>query len=97
MTVETLIRNAYVTYATGHRNPAPPVKIEGGPAWIRSDRYEIEATGERAPTLDVMQGPLMQALLEERFKLQLHSETRGEIPIMCSLSPKAASNRNRLK
>jgi uncharacterized protein (TIGR03435 family) len=29
----------------------------------------------------MMQGPMMRALLEDRFKLKLHRETRGEIPV----------------
>jgi len=49
------------------------------PAWISSDRYEINAKGEDNATWQAMLGPMMQALLEDRFKLKLHRETR-EIP-----------------
>ena len=62
-------------------NSPPPVPIEGVPAWVTSDRYEIDAKAERPATLDMMQGPMLQTLLEERFKLRVHRETRGEISI----------------
>src|SRR5690349_3015315 len=38
-----LIRHAYVMFANGHVNPDPTLTIEGGPAWILSERYQIEA------------------------------------------------------
>ena len=61
-------------------------RCEGGPAWIASERYDIEAKPddttaeqllkltwkERAPVLQRMQ----QALLADRLKLKVHFETR---------------------
>jgi hypothetical protein len=42
-----------------------------------------------------MNGPMLRALLEERFRLKFHRETR-EVPIYTRwLSPRAASNSNR--
>jgi len=80
-TVESLIRSAYVHYATGHlsRDPSNP-PLEGGPSWIRSERYEINAKAEGAPGPGTMNGPLMRALLEERLKLKVHREAR-EVPV----------------
>ena len=54
--------------------------IERGPAWIDSERYTIEAKAEGTPDPLVMQGPMLQVILEDRFKLKVHWETR-EIPI----------------
>jgi uncharacterized protein (TIGR03435 family) len=76
-----LIAQAYGLFAGGHRNPPwAIVPVEGGPAWLKSDRYEIvaKAAGDASP--DMMNGPMLQSLLEDRFKLRLHRETR-EIPV----------------
>jgi len=53
----------------------PP--IEKAPAWTSSDLYTIEARAEGAPGQPVMLGPMMQSLLEDRFHLKLHRETRS--------------------
>jgi uncharacterized protein (TIGR03435 family) len=80
-TVEGLIRSAYVLYATGrlNRDPSNP-PVEGGPSWIRSERYQIHAKAEGAPGRDTMNGPLMRALLEERFKVKVHRIER-QVPV----------------
>jgi uncharacterized protein (TIGR03435 family) len=54
--------------------------IKGSPSWIESDRYWIEAKKEGTSTEATMVGPMMQALLEERFRLKIHKETR-ELPV----------------
>jgi uncharacterized protein (TIGR03435 family) len=46
---------------------------------MRSDRYLIDAKPERAAGQQMMNGPMMQALLEDRFRLKIHRETR-EVP-----------------
>jgi uncharacterized protein (TIGR03435 family) len=82
-TVAGLIQLAYVTYANGQRHSEPhsdSLPIKGGPAWIYSDRYQLEAKAEGTPREEVMLGPMLQALLEDRFNLKIHRETR-EIPV----------------
>ncbi len=54
--------------------------IEGGPGWADSDLYTITAKAEGTPLFGVMSGPMMQALLEDRFKLKLHHRP-AEIPV----------------
>lgn len=79
MTVRTLIQDAYIRFADGtNRNTVltPLTKIEGGPAWIDSDPYTIEAESEEAATGPAMGGPMMRTLLEDRFQLRVHRETR---------------------
>jgi uncharacterized protein (TIGR03435 family) len=56
------------------------IPIEGGPSWIDSDRYQIEAKAEGAPGQEMIRGPMLQALLEDRFKLKIRRETR-EVPV----------------
>jgi uncharacterized protein (TIGR03435 family) len=55
-----------------------PIKISGGPGWIDSDRYDIEAKADGNPPGEIMAGPMTQALLEDRFKLKVHREAREQ-------------------
>jgi uncharacterized protein (TIGR03435 family) len=81
VSVSNLIQQAYVQFANGHRNATMPATIEGGPGWITSERYEIDAKVDGAASLDMMIGPMTQTLLEERLKLKVRRETRGEIAV----------------
>jgi len=58
-----------------------PYQISGGPAWIDSERYDIAAKvdGEGAPSMEQVHR-MLQTLLEDRFQLRYHSETR-EMPV----------------
>jgi uncharacterized protein (TIGR03435 family) len=79
--VLSLIRQAYGVFANGKLNPhakMPP--IEGGPDWMSSDFYTIAAKAEGAPGQEMMRGPMMKTLLEERFGLRIHRETR-RVPV----------------
>jgi uncharacterized protein (TIGR03435 family) len=50
-------------------------QIVGGPAWINSDLYSIEAKGERSATrIEMLLA--FQALLQDRFRLRIERETR---------------------
>ena len=65
------------------------LEISGGPAWIASDRYDINA---KAPDVNVSgdQSRLMlQRMLEDRFKLEVHRETK-ELPVYALLPAKNA-------
>jgi uncharacterized protein (TIGR03435 family) len=93
-TVENLIRWAYLGYPDG--KPWPIDKSSGlprsplpnsifrqeikGPGWISSDRYTINAKAESAATMEMMRGPMMQALLEDRFQLKTRIENH-ETPV----------------
>ncbi|HJT86646.1 MAG TPA: M56 family metallopeptidase [Bryobacteraceae bacterium] len=54
-------------------------QIEGGPEWIGSEQYEVDAKAagnpERAQIF-----LMLQSLLEDRFRLQIHRESR-EMPV----------------
>ena len=45
------------------------------PKWAQTDQFDIEARAEGNPTKDQVR-LMMQSLLEERFKLAIHTETR---------------------
>ena len=80
-TVMGLIQQAYVRYANGRLNQVDgSAPISGGPSWINSERYDINAKAEGSASLEMMSGPMLQALLEDRFKLKMRRETR-EIPV----------------
>ena len=71
-----LIGNAYNAYADGHINPnSEPAPIRGGPSWLRSASYEINAKAEGNASVTMMLGPMMQRLLEDRFQLKIRRET----------------------
>jgi len=68
--VRLLIQNAF---------GVPPFQIEGGPAWIDTERYAVDAkAGNNASRAQTFL--MLQSLLEERFQLKTHRETR-ELPV----------------
>jgi len=67
-----LIRGAYVS------NPFTP--ISGGPSWVHSAFYEINAKAEGHPSVETMTGPMMRVLLEEYFHLKIHQQ-KAEGPV----------------
>lgn len=80
MPLRQLIQAAYIGFANGPNPSSKRVQTSGGPGWIDSDLYDIIAKAEGEPPLDQMAGPMLQALLEDRFKLKMHRETR-EVPV----------------
>jgi len=76
----TLLQDAYVIFADGQDRSSASVQIppiERAPAWVSSDLYTIDAKAEGAPGQPAMLGPMVQSLLEDRFHLKLHRETRS--------------------
>src|SRR4030095_8001243 len=50
-------------------------RVRGGPDWLRRQRYTIEAVGGGPADVATMRGPMLQALLEQRFHLKVHVES----------------------
>lgn len=71
-----MIQVAYNRYAGGQLSSYRVIPIEGGPDWIHSERFEIDAESDGHPSILMMEGPMMRTVLENRFKLQIHRETR---------------------
>jgi uncharacterized protein (TIGR03435 family) len=67
---------AFVVFANGHLNPNERVPILGGPDWLESETYRVNAKAVGAQKQETMRGPMMQALLEDRFKLKMHRDAR---------------------
>jgi uncharacterized protein (TIGR03435 family) len=55
-------------------------QVAGGPSWIGSDRYDVQAKAVGDTSVQQMEGPMLQALLVERFKLAFHRETQ-QLPV----------------
>ena len=91
-----LIERAYVQYAEGRPHDDRMVTILGGPNWVRSQGYKVEATAEGHPNEAVMAGPMLQRLLEDRFKLKIHKETR-ESPVYALTVDKDTSKLKRFQ
>ena len=73
-----------VSYAYGKRN----FEVFGGPEWITSAIWQVQAkaadgtfsTDTKRPDIERSTSLMLQSLLEDRFGLKVHRETR-EIPI----------------
>ena len=56
------------------------IQLTGGPGWINNDRFDIEAKPASGKAVSQAEMQLMmQSLLEDRFQLKAHRETR-EVP-----------------
>lgn len=84
MTLRLLI---YQAYGTGL---STAMSISGGPNWMNQNRYTIEAVAQGDPS-DRNYRAMLRSLLEERFALKTHTETR-EIDVF-ALAPNRADRK----
>ena len=56
-----------------------PFQVSGGPPWVDSDHYDIEAKPDKDPGPDQSR-IMLQGLLADRFGLKIHRETK-EMPV----------------
>ncbi len=75
ITVRALIQTAY----NEMRDGSPVVRTTGGPSWIDSLTFSVEAKAEGATPVEML-GPMLQDLLKERFHVEIHKEPR-ETPV----------------
>ena len=93
--VSRLISIAYGESANGHWNAFPMDAIEDKPSWIQmtyppSNGYTIDAKSTDAASVEVVEGPMLRALLEDRFKLKIRRETR-QVPVYALTVTKGGS------
>lgn len=70
VTVYGLIKSAWMLQSS---------QIIGGPGWLDSDRYDIDAKSGHPERIDTDHlQPLLQSLLADRFALKFHWETRDQ-------------------
>ena len=54
-------------------------QLSGGPSWLDSDRFNIDAKAEGDPTRDQMMA-MLRTLLADRFQLKVHRQThKGDV------------------
>jgi uncharacterized protein (TIGR03435 family) len=78
--LQNLVQAAFGTFGDGVSINTQPLHMEGGPSWMQSEHYSLSAKGDGPARTEMLAGPMLQALLEERFRLQTHRETR-EMPV----------------
>ena len=81
-----VVTNATFKMVMGMAYRVRDFQISGGPNWIGTDRWNIEAKAEEGsiprpagppdPTVIPPQLLMMQSLLEDRFQLKMHRETK---------------------
>jgi uncharacterized protein (TIGR03435 family) len=64
-----------MAYGSPFSIPLPEDRLSGGPAWIDSERFTIEASANR-PTSARDFGVMLQKVLTERFGLELRKQSR---------------------
>lgn len=77
---ETLAQLIDVAYAQGdfwRILAGQSSRITGGPRWVYSERYDVNASAGREVTVEEMRA-MVRALLTERFKLVARHETRSQ-------------------
>jgi uncharacterized protein (TIGR03435 family) len=67
----------------------PMGQISGGPGWLDTDFYDIEAKADRSYNLDDLH-TMFQNLLADEFKLKFHEETK-EGPVYALMVDKSGS------
>jgi uncharacterized protein (TIGR03435 family) len=110
--VDTMIRNAYARYASGvpwphnpltgsRMFPLPPAlfspEIHASTGWMKSDHFTVTAKADRPAGEEMMRGPMMQKVLEDRFKLKLRREPKDvkvfELVVAKGATPKLAQSK----
>ena len=76
MSLRALIRLAYGDMLVGAGFGARRMDVQGGPGWLDADRYDVLAKSEgNGAALSAT--PMLQTLLEDRFKVKVHKEVRN--------------------
>lgn len=95
-TLKGLIQMAYVAFAGGVRVTPNRITIEGGPKWIDTERFDLQAKAVGVTSQTAMHGPMLQTLLEDRFQLKIRRETR-QIPVYALTVAKGGPKLTRFK
>jgi uncharacterized protein (TIGR03435 family) len=71
VSLRVLLRQAF--------RPLQDSQIIGGPDWINSDAFDVDARAEQPLSADEL-SPALQSLLADRFQLRTHRESK-ELPV----------------
>ncbi len=78
--LQSMLQAAYGTFGDGRTVNTRPLRIEGTPPWAQSEYYSLSAKSDGPARTEMLAGPMLQTLLEERFQLKAHPETR-QMPV----------------
>jgi uncharacterized protein (TIGR03435 family) len=87
-----VVRGASVKQLLQWAYQVTPLQISGGPSWLESKRFDIEATAEGSHSKDELYR-MLQPLLADRFKLALHRQAKEQSVYVLT----AGTNRSRLQ
>jgi uncharacterized protein (TIGR03435 family) len=76
LVMENFSLRGLIQFAYGVRD----FQMEGLPAWTDLVHYDVQAKAEGDFSVKQMEGPMLQALLEDRFQLRVHREIR-QMPV----------------
>ena len=79
-----LVADATVQVLMQYAYDVQPFQIVGGPSWLTSARYDVEAKADSTASRGQL-FLMLQPLLEERFRLKTHRETK-ELPTFTLVS-----------
>jgi len=80
-------RNASLSLLIQTAYAVPSFQISGGPDWMNSAGFDVDAKAEGNPSRSQV-WLMLQSLLEDRFKLQIHRETK-ELPVYALTTAKS--------
>ena len=86
-TVRSLIRVAFLP----GQNPRDLDRLVGGPSWIQSERFTLEAVADASVPRPTLTGPMFQAILVDRFGLKVRRESRPVSAYALSLAPRGTT------
>jgi uncharacterized protein (TIGR03435 family) len=64
--------------SANRRDPDYAAVIRGGPAWVYDDRFAIEVKAGSGADRVALTGPMLRAMLEDRFQLKLRPATEQQ-------------------
>ncbi len=76
VSIRALIRASYGMFDATGQMLARPLNVIGGPGWLDSDAYDLDAKAEGAASVNQTVGRMLQSFLEDRCKLKVHREAR---------------------
>jgi uncharacterized protein (TIGR03435 family) len=68
-------RDAALLNSVGRARPGEPKVVRGGPSWVYSDKFTVDAKATGDADRATLIGPMLRALLEDRFQLKTHRAT----------------------
>jgi uncharacterized protein (TIGR03435 family) len=81
VTLDQLVNTAYagVDYRLSNslvqQRPGDPRLVRGGPPWMYSEKFTVDAKAAGAADRPTLIGPMLRGLLEDRFKVKTHRAT----------------------